>query len=61
MENKIGLFLAFLGFLGIFITLTSNTSEIGKSILVIVFFVMMVIGILLQTPIGNIFKEKVEY
>lgn len=61
MENKIGLFLASLGFLGLMITLLSNTSTFGKSILFFVFFILIIIGILLETPIGSFFKEKVEY
>ena len=61
MENKIGLFLASLGFVGLMLALLSNVSQIGKSFLFIVFFVLIIIGVLLETPMGNIFKEKQEY
>lgn len=61
MKNKIGLFLASLGFLGLMISLLSNASTMAKSVLFFVFFLLIVIGLLLETPIGSFFKEKMEY
>ncbi len=61
MKNKIGFFLASLGFIGLMLTLLSEASQLAKSFLFLVFFVLVVIGILLETPIGNFFKENVEH
>ncbi len=61
MKNKIGIFLASLGFVGLMLALLSNISQIGKSVLFIVFFSLVVLGILLETPLGDFFKENVEY
>ena len=60
MENKLGLLLATLSFIGLMITLLGNSSVYAKTILIIVFFVLICIGILLNSPIGDYFKERFE-
>ena len=60
MDNKIGLFIALLGFVALFISLVSNTSNTEKSVLVIIFTVVMGFGIMLEV-FKKYFTERVDF
>ncbi len=56
-----GLFLASLSFLGLFITILSNASTYAKSGLILFFFALIIMGVLLETPLfSRYFKERFE-
>ena len=60
MDNKVGLFLSFLGFIALFITLLGDGAGVGKSFLILFFFFIIILGIFLGTPLGDYFKERME-
>ena len=60
MKNKLGILLASLSAIGLFISLLGESSPYAKAGLVIFFFFLICIGILLESPIGSYFKERFE-
>lgn len=60
MENKIGIFIALLGFVALIITSLSKAPQIAKSFLIIFFLFIICLGVLLETNLGNFLRERVE-